>query len=95
MNAARRGHSMKAGQSIGEYPSACVEVLLRLGDDFGGAEPSVMATVRTDEAIGSSPSIQGIEALVFGFVEGEEFVETDSFLELHWVARHGNFLIYH
>lgn len=67
--------------------------LLELGG--GQLAASVMATVRADEAIGPSPAIQGIEALVFGSVEGEEFVETDSFLELHWVARHANFLIYH
>ena len=36
MNAARRGDAMKAGQPIGDDPSACAEVLLRPGGDFGG-----------------------------------------------------------
>ena len=53
---------------------------------------AVMATVGAHEAIGPSPSVQGVEALVFGSVEGEEFVQTDSFLKLYWVARHGNIL---
>ena len=39
--------------------------------------------------LGPSPLIQGVEALVFGAIEGEELVEADSFLELHWVTRHG------
>ena len=54
-----------------------------------------MATVRAREAIGPSPLIEGVEALVFGSIEEEELVEADAFLELHWVARHGKFLIYH
>ena len=41
---------------------------------------SVVATVRADEAIGPSPTIQGVEALVFGSIAREEFVEADSFL---------------
>ena len=53
-----------------------------------------MATVRAQKPIGPSPLVQGVEALVFGSVEREECVEADSFLELHWVARHGNFLFY-
>ena len=55
---------------------------------------SVVATVRAQKPLGPSPLVQGVEALVFGSVEREECVETDSFLELHWVARHGNFLFY-
>ena len=35
MNAARRGDAMKAGQPIGDDPSACAEVLVRPGGDFG------------------------------------------------------------
>ena len=54
---------------------------------------AVMATVGTYEAIGPSPLVQCVEALVFGSVEGEEFFQADSFLKLHWVARHGNILI--
>ena len=42
---------------------------------------AVMATVGAHEAVGPSPSVQGVEALVFGSVEGEEFVPTDSFSE--------------
>ena len=53
---------------------------------------SVVATVRAHEAIGPSPTIQGVEALVVGSIEREEFVEADSFLKLHWVACHVNFL---
>ena len=34
MNAARRGDAMKAGQPIGDDPSACTEVELRPGGDF-------------------------------------------------------------
>ena len=56
---------------------------------------SVVATVRAHEAIGPSPTIQGVEALVVGSIEREEFVEADSFLKLHWVACHVNFLFYH
>ena len=56
---------------------------------------AVMATVRAQKPIGPSPLIQGVEALVFGAVEREEFVEADSFLKLHWVACHVNFLFYH
>ena len=55
---------------------------------------SVVATVRAQKPIGPSPLIQGVKALVFGAVEREEFVEADSFLELNWVARHGNLLFY-
>ena len=55
---------------------------------------SVVATVRAQKPIGPSPLIQGVEALVFGAVEREECVEADSFLKLHWVARHGMFLFY-
>ena len=53
---------------------------------------SVVATVRAQKPIGPSPLVQGVEALVFGAVEREECVEADSFLKLHWVARHVNFL---
>ena len=38
MNAARCGEAMKAGQPIGDDPSACAEVLLRPGGDFGETE---------------------------------------------------------
>ena len=50
---------------------------------------SVVATVRTQKAVGSSPSIQGVEALVFCSIEREEFVQADSFLTLYWVVCHG------
>ena len=53
---------------------------------------SVVATVRAQKPIGPSPLKERIEALVFGAVEREEFVEADSFLKLHWVACHVNFL---
>ena len=53
---------------------------------------AVMATMRTHEAVGPSPLIQSVEALVFGSVEREEFVQADSFLKLHWVACHVNSL---
>ena len=56
---------------------------------------SVMDTVRAQKPIGPSPLIQGVEALVFGAVEREEFVEADSFLEPYRVAGHGNLLFYH
>ena len=56
---------------------------------------SVVATVRAYEAIGPSPTIQGVEALVIGSIEGEEFVEADSFLKLDWVACHVKFLFDH
>ena len=56
---------------------------------------SVMDTVRAQKPIGPSPLIQGVEALVFGSVEREEFVEADSFLEPYRVAGHGNLLFYH
>ena len=55
---------------------------------------AVMATVRAQKLIGPSPLIQGVEALVFGFIEREEFVEADSFLKLHWLAGYVNFLFY-
>ena len=38
MNAARCGDAMKAGQPIGDDPSACAEVLLRPGGDFSETE---------------------------------------------------------
>ena len=38
MNAARGGDAMKAGQPIGDDPSACTEVELRPGGDFGETE---------------------------------------------------------
>ena len=38
MNAARRGDAMKAGQPIGDDPSAFTEVELRPGGDFGETE---------------------------------------------------------
>ena len=53
---------------------------------------SIMATVRTHKAVGPSPSIQGVEALVFGSIEREEFIQADAFLKLYWVTCHGNFL---
>ena len=53
---------------------------------------AVMATVRAQKPIGPSPSIQGVEALVFGSIEREEYTEADSFLKLHWVACHVNSL---
>ena len=53
---------------------------------------SVIPTVRAYEAIGPSPPIQGVEALVFGSVERETLVQADSFLKLHWVACHVNLL---
>ena len=53
---------------------------------------SVMATVGAQKPIGPSPLKERIEALVFGAVEREECVEADSFLKLHWVACHVNFL---
>ena len=58
----------------------------------GQLTASVVAAVRAHEAVGPSPLKEGVEALVFGGVEGEELVEADSFLELHWIARHVNFL---
>ena len=53
---------------------------------------AVMATVRAQKPIGPSPLIQGVKALVFGSIEREEYAEADSFLKLHWVACHVNFL---
>ena len=38
VNTARRGDAMKAGQPIGDDPSACTEVVLRPGGDFGETE---------------------------------------------------------
>ena len=51
-----------------------------------------MAAVRAHEAVGPAPMGEGVEALVFGTVEGEELVEADAFLELHGAARHVIFL---
>ena len=52
---------------------------------------SVVATVRAHEAVGPAPSIQGVEALRFGAVAGEELVEADAFLELDGVACDGKY----
>ena len=41
---------------------------------------------------GQRPSVQGVEALVLGSVEGEELVQADSSLELYWIACHVNFI---
>ena len=104
MNAARRGDAMKAGQPIGDNPSACTEVELRPGGDFGETEALDDGELQEqrvsllvgldggDKPISPSPLIQGVKALVSGAVEREEFVEADSFLKLYRVARHGHFL---
>ena len=47
----------------------------------GQLAASVVAAVRAHEAVGPAPSVEGVEALFFGAVEGEELVEADSFLE--------------
>ena len=60
----------------------------------GQLTASVVATVRAHEAVGPSPVVQGVEALLFGSIEREELVEADSFLELHRVAGHGILLLY-
>ena len=60
----------------------------------GQLAASVVATVRAHEAVGPSPVVQGVEALLFGSIEREELVEADSFLELHRVAGHGILLLY-
>ena len=49
---------------------------------------AIMAIVRALKAIGPSPPIQGIEALVLGSVECEELAQADTFPELHRVARY-------
>jgi len=51
----------------------------------------VVTTVGAKEPIGPSPSIQGLEALVFGAVLLEELVQAQSFLELYWIACHVGF----
>ena len=68
---------------------AAIALLELVGIELAAA---VMATVRAHKPTGPSPLIQGVEALVFGAVEREEFVEADSFLKLHWVAGYVNFL---
>ena len=70
---------------------AAIALLELVGIELAAA---VMATVRAHKPTGPAPLIEGVEALFFGSIEREEFVEADSFLKLHWVARHGNFLFY-
>ena len=41
---------------------------------------SVVAAVRAHEAFGPAPAVEGVEALLFGAVEGEELVEADALL---------------
>ena len=41
-----------------------------------------VVAVRAHEAVGPSPVVQGVEALLFGSIEREELVEADAFLEL-------------
>ena len=60
----------------------------------GQLAASVVVAVRAHEAVGPSPVVQGVEALLFGSIEREELVEADSFLELHRVAGHGILLRY-
>ena len=45
-----------------------------------GGQPaaSVVAAVRAHEAFGPAPTVQGVEALLFGAVEGEELVEAPA-----------------
>jgi len=54
----------------------------------GQLTASIMTTVRTFEAIGPAPRIEGVKAFSFSTVVFEEFVETEPFLELNLVARH-------
>lgn len=54
----------------------------------------VVATVRAHESWGPAPLVQGIEALPFGAVEGEERVEADAPLELNRLAGHEILLLY-
>ena len=60
----------------------------------GQLAASVVAAVRAHETVGPAPSVQGVEALLFGSIEREELVEADSFLELYRVAGHGILLLY-
>ena len=53
MNAARRGDAMKAGQPIGDDPSACTEVELRPGGDFGTKSSLDSRVIRKPYEIGS------------------------------------------
>ena len=45
----------------------------------------VMGAMWAQKAVRPSPLKEGVAALVFAAVEGEERVEADSFLELHWL----------
>ena len=47
-----------------------------------------MTTMRAQEALGPSPPVQRVEALVFGAIEFEELAQADPFLGLYRVARH-------
>ena len=51
----------------------------------------VVPTVRAYKPVRPAPLIQGVEALISGFTEREEFIQADSFLKLHWIACHINF----
>ena len=55
---------------------------------------SVVTTVRAHEAVGPSPSVQGIKALLFGSIAGEELAEADAFLELHRITGHEILLLH-
>ena len=53
----------------------------------------VMGAVWAWKTVRPAPLKERVEALVFGSIEREEFVQADSFLKLHWVACHVNFLL--
>ena len=55
---------------------------------IGQLAGAVMAAVRALEALGPSPPIQRVEALVFGAIELEEFAQADPSLERYRIACH-------
>ena len=54
-----------------------------------------MGAVRAQKTVRPPPLEECDEASVFGSIEREEFVEADSILKLHCVARHANFPFHH
>ena len=78
-----RGSLVASKMGAGGNGGLAVAAIALLELVCGQLAASVVATVRAHEAVGPSPSVQGVEALFFGAVEGEELVEADSFLELH------------
>ena len=88
-----RGSLVASEDGAGGNGGLAVAAIALLELVCGQLAASVVATVRAHEAVGPSPVVQGVEALLFGSIEREELVEADSFLELHRVAGHGILLL--